>query len=99
MQTDVTRVRLRVAPGSTRSSVVGRYGDAWKVRVAAAPERGRANDAVVELLSETLGVPRGDVTIVAGTTARDKVAALRGLSPAEAVRRLEAAAGEKTHGH
>jgi uncharacterized protein YggU (UPF0235/DUF167 family) len=88
---DATRVRLRVAPGSARSAVVGRYGDGWKLRVAAAPERGRANAAVVELLTEALGVSRDDVEIVAGLGARDKVAALRGLSQAEAARRLDAA--------
>lgn len=94
MQTDATRVRLRVAPGSARSAVVGRYGDGWKLRVAAPPERGRANAAVVELLSSALGVARDDVEIVAGLGARDKVAALRGLSSAEAARRLDAATDE-----
>ena len=53
-----TRVRLRVSPGAGRAQVVGRHGDAWKVRVTAAPEQGRANDAVLRLLAEVLAVPR-----------------------------------------
>jgi uncharacterized protein len=58
------------------------------VRVSAAPERGRANDAVIDLFAERLGVPRRSVSVVSGQTSRDKVLELRGLTPAEAERRL-----------
>jgi uncharacterized protein len=84
----LTRLRLRVVPGSARPGVVGRYGDAWKVRVTAAPERGRANDAVVDLLAETLSMPRGDVKVVAGHGAREKIVELHGIAEDETVRRL-----------
>ena len=72
---------------------MGRHGDAWKVRVAAPPEGGRANDAVVRLLADVLELPQRDVEIVSGHGARDKVVALAGISPEEAAQRLEAAAG------
>src|SRR5262245_33288807 len=88
-----TRLKLRVAPGARRSAVVGPMGDAWKVRVAEAPERGRANDAVVALLATVLAVPRSSVTLVSGHASRNKVVALEGIDPAEADRRLAAAAG------
>jgi uncharacterized protein (TIGR00251 family) len=88
-----TRLRVRVSPGASRSGVVGRYGDSWKLRVAAIPERGRANDAVLDLLAATLDVPRSNVELVTGQAGRDKVVALRGLSAGEAESRLEAAAG------
>jgi uncharacterized protein len=74
--------------------VVGRYGDFWKVRVAAPPEQGRANEAVVALLADTLGMPRRNVAIVAGLGRRDKVLSLQGISTSELDRRLAAAAGE-----
>jgi uncharacterized protein len=86
-----TRLRLRVTPGAPSAGIVGRHGDAWKVRVTAAPENGRANDAVVRLLAELLGVARGDVTIVAGHGSRDKVVELTGIDGDEAERRLDAA--------
>ncbi len=86
-----TRLRLRVSPGARRSGVVGRHGEAWKVRVAAAPENGKANDALLALLAEALDVPRGSLELVTGRAARDKVVSLHGLTGAEVERRLAAA--------
>jgi uncharacterized protein YggU (UPF0235/DUF167 family) len=85
---DSTRLRLRVAPGSRRPGIAGRHGEGWKVRVAQAPEGGRANAAVVELLADTLALPRGAVSIVSGHSARDKIVAVDGIDSAEADRRL-----------
>jgi uncharacterized protein (TIGR00251 family) len=89
MTKPTTRLRLRVSPGARRAAIVGRYGEAWKVRVSAPPERGQANDAVVRLLAERLGLPPSGVSLVSGAASRDKVVELRGLDEAEAVRRLE----------
>jgi uncharacterized protein (TIGR00251 family) len=89
-----TRVRLRVSPGAKSAQVVGRHGEAWKVRVAAPPEGGRANDAVVRLLAETLSLPRDAVTLVSGHGARDKIVQLAGLDPTQIERRLSSAAGK-----
>jgi uncharacterized protein len=91
-----TRLRLRVSPGATRAGVVGRYGQAWKVRVAAPPEDGRANDAVVRLLADTLSVPRDAVKLVSGQSARDKIVELTGIDEAQTERRLSSAV-EKEH--
>jgi uncharacterized protein (TIGR00251 family) len=91
MASPATRVRLRVSPGARRTELVGRHGEAWKVRVAAAPERGRANEAVLDLLSRELALPRTAVSIVAGHTAREKVVLLEGIDRAESERRLEGA--------
>jgi uncharacterized protein len=74
---------------------VGRHGDAWKVRVAAAPEHGKANVAVLTLLAETLAVPRSSVTLISGGTSRDKIVELTGLEPAEIDRRLARAGGQE----
>jgi uncharacterized protein (TIGR00251 family) len=86
-----TRLKLRVAPGARRPGVVGRHGDAWKVRVAEPPEDGRANDGVVRLLGETLGVA---VSVVAGHSSRDKVLSCA-LDAAEAERLLSEASGKE----
>jgi uncharacterized protein (TIGR00251 family) len=88
--TGSVRLRVRVAAGARRSEVLGRLGDAWKLSVRAAPERGRANAEVVRLLAERLGVARADVRVVAGHTARDKVVELDGLEQTEVEQRLGA---------
>ena len=90
-----TRLRLRVSPGAARAGVVGRHGEAWKVRVAAAPEGGRANEAVIRLLANTLSVPRESVTLVSGHGGRDKIVELAGLGPSQIERRLTSAAGKE----
>src|SRR5437588_4151321 len=91
MTAETTRLRLRVSPGAGRSAVVGRHGDAWKVRVAEAPERGRANDAVLRLLAEVLTLPRTALTLVSGHGAREKIVELTGIGPALTERRLSSA--------
>jgi hypothetical protein len=87
-----TSLRLRVVPGATRSRVVGRYGDAWKVRVTAPPEGGRANEAVLAVLAEALDVSRRDLELISGRSSRDKVVALDGMTFEAAEERLAAAA-------
>jgi uncharacterized protein (TIGR00251 family) len=91
------RLTLRVSPGAARSIVVGRHGSGWKVRVAAPPEEGKANDALVRLLADTLALPRRDVRIISGQASRDKTVALVGIGPEEIERRLAeaSAAGEE----
>jgi uncharacterized protein len=90
-----TRLLLRVSPGAKRAAVVGRYGDAWKVRVAESPERGRANDAVVRLIASAVAVPSDAVTLVSGHGARDKIVHLTGIEPTLAEQRLASAAGKE----
>lgn len=91
MASPSTRVRVRVSPGARRTELVGRHGEAWKVRIAVAPERGRANEAVLDLLSRELELPRRAVSLVSGHAAREKVVLLEGIDRAESERRLEGA--------
>ena len=87
------RLSLRVSPGASRPSVVGRHGTAWKIRVAEAPEDGKANAAVVRLLAAELGVAPRDIEIVSGLASRDKTLVLAGIDSDEMERRLVRASG------
>jgi uncharacterized protein len=75
-------------PGSGKPGVVGRYGQGWKLRVSAPPERGKANEATLELLSRTLSLPETNLRLVAGHGSRDKTVEVTGLTLDEAERRL-----------
>jgi uncharacterized protein (TIGR00251 family) len=84
-------LHVHVQPGAGRSAVVGRHGDALKVRVAAPPLEGRANEATQALLAETLGVAPSDVELTSGATSRSKRFRLRGVDGAEVDKRLRVA--------
>ena len=84
-------LRLHVHPGAGRTAVVGRHGDALKVKVAAAPERGRANDACAALVAELLGVAPASVELTAGAASRVKRLKVTGVDVDEVRRRLELA--------
>ena len=87
-------LRIHTQPGAGRSAVVGRHGDALKIRVAAPPVDGRANDAARALLADTLGVPEADVELTSGQSSRSKRFRLKGLDAEEADKRLRVALGE-----
>jgi uncharacterized protein len=88
MEASTTRLRVRVSPGARTTEVVGRHGEAWKLRVSEPPAGGKANEAVLRLLAKTLAVPRARVALVAGHGGRDKVVELSGIDAAETDRRL-----------
>src|ERR1700747_3726771 len=98
MTAETTRLRVRVSPGAGRTTLVGRHGDAWKVRVTEAPERGRANEAVLRLLADTLALPRTALTLVSGHGGREKLLDLTGMGPASIERRLASAADDADRG-
>ncbi len=69
---DAVVLHVHVQPGAGRSTIVGRHGAALKVRVAAVPEGGRANEACADLLAETFGLERAHVELVSGSSSRAK---------------------------
>lgn len=74
------RFNVRVQPRASKNEISGAHGDALKVRVTAPAVEGAANEALVEFLATSFGLPRRDVTIVSGASSRSKVVELRGVS-------------------
>ena len=66
-------IAVRAQPGAKKSAVIGEWNGMLKIAVTAPPEDGRANDAIVEVLKELLGVRRSEVEILSGKTNRNKV--------------------------
>ena len=85
---------VRVSPGSAREAVRGVHGDLLKISVREAPERGRANRGVVELLARVLDRPKGDLEILRGQTSRTKTVLVRGVTPDRLERSLARILGE-----
>ena len=91
-------LRVHVQPGAGRTAVVGRHGTSLKVRVAAPPEGGRANDACVALLAETFGVAPSAIQLVSGASSRMKRFRIDGVELDEFTKLLTAAVEEGTAG-
>lgn len=72
---------VRVQPGAGRSQCVGEYGGALKIRIAAPPVDGRANEALRRFLAECLNVPASAVKIAAGEHSRTKRVEIFGVTP------------------
>lgn len=81
-------LKVKVVPGSSKTRIDGWLGESLKIRVTAAPEKGKANDAVVTLLAETLGIPRQGVSIYSGSSSPRKVFIINNLSDHEIRSRL-----------
>jgi uncharacterized protein len=72
-------LNVKVVPGARRSEVAGRHGDGVKVRVAAPPEDGKANRALLEVLADALGVRASDLSIIRGHASPHKVVEIDGM--------------------
>jgi uncharacterized protein (TIGR00251 family) len=76
----MAHLTLYVQPRGSRTEVVGLHGDAIKLRVAAPPVDGAANEAVIRFLADRLRVARTAVSITAGRSSRRKTVEIHGLT-------------------
>jgi uncharacterized protein YggU (UPF0235/DUF167 family) len=87
----MARITVKAHPRARRSAISGRFGEAWKLDLAAPPVDGKANDECVRYFAELAGVPRSRVRVLAGATGRLKVVDIEGVAQAELERLLQAA--------
>ena len=84
----MARITVKVHPRAKRSAIAGRFGDAWKVDLAAPPVDGKANEECIRFFAELAGVSRAQVRIVMGLTSRMKVVEIGGVDQEELERLL-----------
>jgi uncharacterized protein len=84
----MARLTVKVHPRAKRSALTGRFGDAYKLDLAAPPVDGKANEECVRFLAAIARVPRARVRIVTGLTSRTKVVEIEGVTQAELETRL-----------
>ncbi len=80
---------LKVVPGASIDHIAGWLDNKLKIRVRAAPEKGKANNAVIQILAKTLDLPKSSLSIISGTTSAVKSIRILGLSEDEVKARLD----------
>ena len=81
-------IKVRVQPKASRDQVVGFSGDTLRLRVTAPPKAGKANQAVIALLSDALGIAKFRVRIIRGRSSRDKLVSIASLTGEQVLLRL-----------
>ena len=84
----MARVTVKVHPRAKRTGIAGRFGDAWKLDLAAPPVDGKANEECIRWFAERVGVPRTRVRIVSGAAGRMKLIEVEGVAQEELDRLL-----------
>ena len=83
-----TLLAVKLQPRASKNEIGRPLGDELKIKVTAPPVDAAANQALVELLAETLDCPRGRVELIRGQTSRHKTVMLFGFTPQEAAEKL-----------
>jgi uncharacterized protein (TIGR00251 family) len=85
------RLAVQIQPNAKKTEVVGLLDDALKIKLAAQPIEGKANDALVRFLADALALPRSAITLTHGHTNKKKLLeiAAAGLTPEAVLRRLQ----------
>jgi len=76
-------IEIHLQPGAKRNEIVGFKEGVLCVKVTALPQKGQANRALVELIAQTLGIPKSSVDIIRGQSSRSKIIAVQGLAGQE----------------
>ncbi|MFN7965887.1 MAG: DUF167 domain-containing protein [Acidobacteriota bacterium] len=85
------RIKLRVKPGARTDRLIGVLGDSLKVEINAAPEGGRANQALCKMFAELLGVPLRNIRITVGESSQNKTITIRAVGLESATAAIAAA--------
>ena len=85
-----TVISIRAQPGARQNAVLGERAGALRVAVSAAPEQGKANAAIANVLAEALGCRPSQVGLLSGATSRAKKFLIAGLSADELRPRIDA---------
>lgn len=71
---------VKAVPGSSKDAIIGLLGDMLKIKVSAAPEKGKANKSIIALLSKELGIAKKNIEIISGSTTAIKQIQIAGVT-------------------
>jgi len=76
-------IKIKVEPRSSKSGIVGPYGDALKVKLTSPPVEGKANKELIEVLAKGYGIPKKNIEIISGQSSKNKTVKLIGVKSVE----------------
>ncbi len=77
-----------MTPNASRNEIIGLVNGVWKFKIAAPPDRGKANKELLDFLKGKLGIRKDDLNILKGQTTHNKLIVIRGLTQEEIIKRL-----------
>jgi len=80
--------KTKIVPGSSRTAITGLFNEMLKIKIAAPPQKGKANQCLLEFLARNLGVKKSAISIIAGQTSPVKQVQVLGISADTLLRRL-----------
>jgi uncharacterized protein (TIGR00251 family) len=88
MNEEQAKLTIRVQPGASKNMVSGYTDGVFNIKITTRPEKGKANESLVKYLSDALGTAKSNIVIQKGTTSRNKLIMIQGISTSNAVSRL-----------
>jgi uncharacterized protein (TIGR00251 family) len=85
---ETVTLSVRIQPRASKNELVRMENGGLKIRLTAPPVEGAANEALIRFLAEALSVSRSQIEIIAGHASREKIVRVRGVSEADALKRL-----------
>ena len=76
-------LNIRLQPGSSKNTITGHTDGVLHIKITTRPEKGKANESLIKYLSNLLGIPKSRIEIQKGTTSRNKILLIDGLSTEE----------------
>jgi uncharacterized protein (TIGR00251 family) len=83
------RLEVKVTPSAGRNAITGWRGDVLQVKIAAAPEKGKANRELIDFLGRVLGVKKAHISIAKGETDRNKSIEIKGMNREEIIAKIQ----------
>jgi uncharacterized protein len=85
-----TDLKIKLLPRSSKSQIMGKEGEVYRVKVNSPPVDGEANKELISLISKKLGIPKSSIEIIAGKTSRNKIIRASGIDEKSASLLMEA---------
>ncbi|MBN1189356.1 MAG: YggU family protein [Dehalococcoidales bacterium] len=88
MQDNLTKIAVKITPNAGRNEIVGLQNEVWRIRIAAPPDKGKANNELIDFLSDVVKARKVDIIIIKGHTSHNKLISITGLTREEVNQRL-----------